>query len=132
MQVFKPDGEVEFSGGEVAGGYEVEDGVLEVGGEFGEGVAGAGAGDAIEFVEAELVVEGEGWRRGVAGGFAGSGGQGRVEVCCNLLCSGPEEESGNGLKGGELRWIEVSGDIDGTGVDELLETGTLWGFGSAV
>ena len=59
MEVFEPEGQVEFSGGEVAGGDEAEDGVLNLGGKFGEGVAGAGAGDGVEFVEAELIVERE-------------------------------------------------------------------------
>ena len=80
MELFEPEGEVEFSGGEVAGGDEAEDGVLDFGGEFGEGVAGAGAGDGVEFVEAELVVEGERGRRGEGEGLAGAGGEGGVEV----------------------------------------------------
>ena len=58
MQVFEPEGEVELSGGEVAGGDEAEDGVLDLGWELGEGVTGAGAGDGVELIEAELVVEG--------------------------------------------------------------------------
>ena len=52
VEVFEPEGEVEFPGGEVAGGNEAKDGVLDLCGEFGEGVAGAGAGDVVELVEA--------------------------------------------------------------------------------
>ncbi len=65
VEVFEPAGEVEFAAGEVARGDEAEDGVLELGWEFGVGVAGAGAGDGFDLVEAEAVVEGGGWRGGV-------------------------------------------------------------------
>ena len=58
MQIFEPKGEVELSGGEVSGGDEAEDGVLDFGGKFGEGVTGAGTGDGVELVEAELIVDG--------------------------------------------------------------------------
>lgn len=58
MELFEPEGEVELSGGEVAAGDEAEDGVLDLGRKFGEGIAGAGAGDSVELVEAEVVVEG--------------------------------------------------------------------------
>ena len=68
MEVFEPAGEVEFAAGEVAGGDEAEDGVLELGGEFGEGVVGAGAGDDFDLVETEAVVKGDGGRGGVGCG----------------------------------------------------------------
>jgi len=68
VEVFEPEGEVELSGGEVAGGDEAEDGVLDLGRKFGEGVAGTGAGDGVEFVQAELIVDGDG----------GGGTEGRV------------------------------------------------------
>jgi hypothetical protein len=58
VEVFEPEGEVELSRGEVASGDEAEDGILDFGWEFGEGVAGAGAGNGVELVEAELIVEG--------------------------------------------------------------------------
>ena len=58
MQVFEPESEIEFSGGEVAARNEAENGVLDLGRKFGEGIAGVGASDGIEFVEAEVVVEG--------------------------------------------------------------------------
>lgn len=58
VEVFEPEGEVEFLSGEVAAGDEAEDGVLDLGRKFGEGVAGAGASDGVELVEAEVVVEG--------------------------------------------------------------------------
>jgi len=58
VEVFEPKGEVELSGGEVASGDEAENGVLNLGWEVGEGVAGAGSRDGVEFVEAELVVKG--------------------------------------------------------------------------
>ena len=65
VEVFEPEGEVELSGGEVAGGDKAEDGILDLVGEFGEGVAGTGAGYGVEFVEAELVVKGSmGWGEG--------------------------------------------------------------------
>jgi len=52
VELFEPEGEVKLVGGEVAGGDQAEDGVLNFSGEFGEGVTGAGAGDGVEFVEA--------------------------------------------------------------------------------
>jgi hypothetical protein len=52
VEVFEPEGEVELSGGEVAGGDETQDGVLNFSREFGEGVASVGAGDDVELVEA--------------------------------------------------------------------------------
>ena len=102
VEIFKPEGEVEFSGGEVAGGDEAEDGVLDLGGEFGEGVAGAGTGDGVEFVEAEPVVEGDRGRRGGGEGLGGAGGEGGVEVSGEILRFGLEDERGDGLEGGEL------------------------------
>jgi len=80
VEVFEPVGEVEFAGGDVAGGDEAEDGVLEVGGELGEAVAGAGASDGFQLVEAEAVVEGDGGRGGVGFGFAGADGEAGVEA----------------------------------------------------
>ncbi len=62
VEVFEPVGEVEFARGEVAGGDEVEDDFLELDVEVGEPVTGAGAGDGFELVEAEPVVECDGWR----------------------------------------------------------------------
>ena len=52
VQFFEPEGEVEPSGGEIAGGDQAEDSVLDFRGKLGEGVAGAGAGDGVELVEA--------------------------------------------------------------------------------
>jgi hypothetical protein len=52
VELFEPEGEVELSRGEVAAGDEAEDGVLDLRGQLGEGVAGAGAGDGVELVEA--------------------------------------------------------------------------------
>jgi len=80
MEVFEPAGEVELAGGDVAGGDEAEDGVLEVGGELGKAVTGAGAGDGFELVEAEAVVEGDRWRGGVGFGFAGAEGEAGIEA----------------------------------------------------
>ena len=91
MEVFEPEGEVELSGGEVAGGDEAEDGVLDFGWELGEGVAGAGAGDGVEFVEAELIVEGERGRRGAGQGLAGAGGEGGVDVGGETLGPGAKD-----------------------------------------
>ena len=65
LEVFEPEGEVEFAGGDVAGGDEAKNGLLKLEGELGEPVAGAGAGDGFELVEAEPVVEGD--RVGSAG-----------------------------------------------------------------
>jgi hypothetical protein len=64
VEVFEPEGEVELSSSEIAAGDELQDGILNFGREFGEWVAGAGAGDSVELVEAELVVEGNGGKRG--------------------------------------------------------------------
>ena len=58
MQVFEPEGEIEFLSGEVAAGDEAENGVLDLGGKFGEGKTGAGTSDGVELVEAEVVVDG--------------------------------------------------------------------------
>ena len=132
MKVFEPEGEVELSGGEIAAGDEAEDGVLDLGWEFGEGVAGAGAGDGVEFVEAELVVEGERGRWGGGQGLAGAGGEGGVDSGCETLRFGPKDESGDGLQGGELRGAQVLGDVDGTVVDKLLEAKAGGGLGDAV
>jgi hypothetical protein len=57
VELFEPESEIEFSGGQVAASDEAEDGVLDFGGEFGEGVTGAGTGDGVELVESELVVD---------------------------------------------------------------------------
>jgi hypothetical protein len=132
MEFVEPEGEVELSGGEVAGGNEAEDGVLDFSGEFGEGVAGAGAGDGVEFVEAELVVDGDGGRRGRGRSFAGAGGEGGVDAGGETLRPGAEDQSGDGLQGGELRLAQVLGDVDGTVVDKLLEAKAGSGLGGSV
>jgi len=129
VEVLQPESEVELSGGEVAGGDEDEDGVLNLGGEFGERVARAGAGNCVEFVEAELVVERERGRRGEGAGFAGAGCKGRVETGREVLRIAPGQESGDGLQGGELRAGEVLCDVDGAVVDKLLETKAGSGLG---
>ena len=80
MQVFEPEGEVELSGDEVAAGDEAEKGILNFGGKFGEGIASVGAGDGVDLVEAEVVVEGEKARLGKSRGAARSAGEGGVEL----------------------------------------------------
>ena len=60
LEVFQPEGQVEFAGGEVAGGDEIEDGFLKLDGEFGEGITGTSAGDGLDLIEAEPIVEGDG------------------------------------------------------------------------
>jgi hypothetical protein len=132
VKFFEPESEVELSGGEVAGGDEAEDGVLNLRWEFGEGVAGAGAGDGVEFVEPELIVEGERGRRGAGEGLAGAGGEGGVDAGRETLRHRPKDKSGDGLQGGELRVAEILGDVDGTVVDKLLEAKAGGGLGGAV
>ena len=132
MEVFEPEGEVELSGGEIAAGDEAEDGVLNFSGEFGEGVAGAGAGDGVEFVEAELIVEGERGRWGEGESLAGVGSEGGVDAGCETLRFGPKDESGDGLQGGELGVAQILGYVDGAVVDKLLEAKAGSGLGGAV
>ena len=124
MEIFEPEGEVELSGGEIAGGDEAEGGVLDLGGKFGEGVAGVGAGDGVEFVEAELVVEGE--------GAAGGGGEGGVEVGGEVLRFGLKDKRADGLEGRELRRAEILCDVDGAVVDKLLKAKAGSGLGGAI
>jgi hypothetical protein len=132
VEVFEPAGEVELSGGEVAGGDEAENGALDVGWEFGEGVAGAGASEGVEFVESEAIVECEKWRVGEAANLAVAGCKVGVDVGCEVLRVGPENERYDGLQGGELRGAQVLSDVDGAVVDELLETKARSGLGGAV
>ena len=132
MQVFKPEGEVELSGGEVAGGDEAEDGVLDLGWKLGKGVAGAGAGDNVELIEAKLIVDGKRGRRSQWQSFPGTGGEGGVDAGCKALRFGAKNESGDGLQGGELGMTEILCDIDGAAVDELLEAQARGGLGGAV
>jgi hypothetical protein len=80
VQVFEPEGEVEFSGGEAAAGDEAEKSVLEIGGKLGKGVAGVSTSDGVELVEAEVVIESERTRRGERERYAGAGGKGGVET----------------------------------------------------
>ncbi len=129
VEVLQPESEVEFSGGEVAGGDEAEDCVLDLGGEFGERVTGAGAGNCVELVEAELVVDSERARRVEGAGFAGAGHKGRGEAGREVLRIAPGQESGDGLEGGELRGGEVLCDVDCAVVDKLLETKAGCGLG---
>lgn len=129
MQVFEPESEVELSGGEVAGGDEAEDGILNFGRELGKGVAGAGAGDGVEFVEAELVIEGEGRRRSRGGSVAGSLGEACIQIGCEVIWIAPfEEVTSNSLEGGELRLAQILRDVEGTGVDQLLKAKAGWGL----
>jgi hypothetical protein len=132
VEGFQPEGEVELSGGEVAGGDEAEDGVLDLGGEFGEGVAGAGAGDGVELVEAELIVKGKRRRRGVGESLAGAGGEGGVDAGGEAFRLGPKNERGDGLQGGELRMAQILCDVDGAVIDELLEAKGRGGLGGAI
>jgi hypothetical protein len=132
VKVFEPEGEVELSCGEVAGGDEAEDGVLDFRGELGEGVAGAGASDGVELVEAELIVEGERGRRGKGKGRSGAGGEGGVDTCGETLGLGPKNERGDGLQGGELRVAQILCHVDGAAVDKLSEAKAGSGLGDAV
>ena len=129
MEVFEPEGEVEFSGGDIAAGDEAEDSVLNFGRQFGEGVAGAGAGDRVEFVEPQLIVEGDGGRQrgGLSVGWAG--GEGGVDLEGEAPGRGLEDVGGDGLQGGELGGAEILGDVDGTVVDKLLEAKARRGLG---
>ena len=133
VECFEPEGEVEFSGGEVAGGDEVEDGVLDFSGQLGEGIAGAGAGDGVELVEAELVVEDKRGCRSGGESLAGAGGVGGVDAGGQALRFGPKEkEGGDGLQGSELRVAQILRDVDGTVVDKLLEARAGGRLGGAV
>jgi hypothetical protein len=131
VEVFEPEGEVELSGCEIPARDEAEDGVLDFGGEFGEGVAGAGASNGVEFVEAELAVERERGRRGGREGLADAGGEGGVEVGCQIFRFGLEDERGDGLERGELRRAQVLSDVDCAVVDKLLETKARSGLSDA-
>lgn len=121
MEVFEPGGHVQFAAGEVAGGDEAEDRVLQVGVEFGEGVAGAAAGDGFELVEAEAVVEGDGGQGGVGLEAADAGDQAGVDAGGDVLREGVREKQGDRLERGELGGIEILGDIKGSAVDEALQ-----------
>jgi hypothetical protein len=132
VEVFEPEGEVELSGGEVAGGNEAKDGVLDLVRESGEGVAGAGAGDGVELIEAELIVEGERGRRGEGDGLAGARCEGGVDAGGEAFRLGPKDESGDGLQGGELGVAQILCDVDGAAVDKLLDAKAGGGFRGAV
>jgi hypothetical protein len=121
VEVCEPAGEVELASGEVAGGDEAEDGVLEIRVELDEGVASAGAGDGLQLVKAEAVVEGDGRRRGVGFGLAGADGEAGVEAGGGVMRAGIGEEQGDGLKCRELGRVEVLGDVKGSAVDEALQ-----------
>jgi len=119
FQVIEPDGEIKTPGGEVAGGDEAENGVLNLGGEIGEGKAGAGTGKGVELVEAELVVDGK--KR--AGEMAGAGCEGGVEGGCDVGGTGllREDAAEKRAEGGKLREVERLGNVDGTFVDKALQ-----------
>ena len=89
--------------------------------ELGEGVAGAGAGDGFEFVEAEAVVEGDGGQGGVGLEAADAGDEARVDAGGGVLGDGMREKQGDGLERGELGGVEVLGDVKGSAVDEALQ-----------
>lgn len=131
MEIFEPAGEVELAGSEVAAGDEVENGVLKVGGELDECVAGAGAGEEVEFVEAEPIVEG--WKRSRVEGesLAGAVSEG-VNLGGERFCVGVQNESSDGLKGGELGGVHALRDVNGPVVDKLLETNAGSWFGDRV
>lgn len=57
QQVFEPERQVEAGGGEVAGGDQAQDCFPKLGGQIGKSVAGAEAGDRVEFVETPWEVE---------------------------------------------------------------------------
>ena len=131
VEGFEPEGEVEFSGGDIAAGNEAEDSVLNFGREFGKGIAGAGAGDRVEFVEPQLIVEDD-WGRQRGGPSAGcAGGEGGVDLGGEAPGRGLEDEGGDGLQGGELGGAEILRHVDGTVVDKLLEAKARRGLGGA-
>ena len=133
MEVFKPDGQVDFSGGDVAGGDQAEDGVLNLFGELGERVAGASAGNGVEFVEAELIVGGERGQWGEGEGLAGAGSEGGFEAGGDVLWIVLLEDTArDGLQGGELRRAQVLSDVDGAVVDKLLKAKARSGLGGWV
>ena len=125
MQVLEPEGEVEFLSGEVAAGDEAKDGVLEIGGKLGEGVACVGAGDGVELIEAEVVVEGGEGR----GGERDTSGEGGVEMGGEMFCVGVKHARCDGLEGGELGEAQILRDVESAGVDELLKAKAGLGLG---
>jgi len=46
-----------------------------------------------------------------------------------MFCAGVEHSGGDGLQGGELRGAQVLRDVEGAGVDELLEAKIGWRLG---
>jgi hypothetical protein len=122
VEVFKPEGQVDFSGGDVAGGNQAEDGILNLLREFGERVAGASADNGVEFVEAELIVDGERGQRSEGEGLAGAGGERGLEAGGDVLWIVLLEDTArDGLQGGELRRAQVLSDVHGAVVDKLLK-----------
>lgn len=129
-EVFEPEGEVEILRGEVAGGDEVEHGVLKLGGELGEGIAGTGAGEGVECIQAEGVGFGSGRARGGA-----AAGEGCVQARCEMswiFFGLGDEAPQQGVQGGELGRAESLWDVDCAFVNEALQMGVPCWLGHMV
>ena len=85
MKVFEPTSEIQPAGGEIAGGDEIEDGVLQFRRELGKGVASTDAGEGVEFVQTELVIQCRRCLCPKAKVTAGSAGKGGVEAGSEIL-----------------------------------------------
>ena len=129
MQVFEPEREIEFSGGEVAAGDEAEKGILNFGGKFGEGITGVSARDGVDFVETKMVVEDVEARRRECRGLAGAVGESGIELGGDVFGVGMEDARGDGLQGGELGRAQVLRNVEGACVDKLLKAKVGWGLG---
>ena len=127
VQVVEPEGEVEFSGGQVSGSDEADHGVLNLGREIGKGKGGEVAGHGVEFVEAELIVGGTKARCGKTQAVSGAVGERGIEVggkpdSVEVVTENAIEQS---VQSGKLRWVQDLRNVDGALIDEALEAAVL-------
>ena len=83
MKVFEPTSQIQSARGQIAGGDEIEDGVLQFRRELGKGVASTDAGEGVEFVQTKLVIQCR--RRFRREAKARASGNGGVEIGSEIL-----------------------------------------------
>ncbi|MBB5318807.1 hypothetical protein [Tunturibacter empetritectus] len=121
VELSEPAGEVELAGSQVAGSDQAQDGVLQVGVELREGVAGTGAGDCLKLVQAQAVVEGDRRSRSIELGLAGAQSEAGVQTASRVTRPRMRQKQRDRLQRSKLARVQVLRDIKGAAVDEPFQ-----------
>ncbi|MBB5346106.1 hypothetical protein [Tunturibacter empetritectus] len=121
VELCQPAGKVELPAGQIAGGDQAQDSVLQVGVKLREGVARTGAGDRLKLVQAQAVVEGDRRSRSIDLGLAGARSKAGVQTASRITRARMRQKQRDRLQRSELTGVQVLRDIKGAAVDEPFQ-----------